>query len=61
LGILTPELLHPGLRFAVRHLMRVGTVSRQVPASIELARKRHFESLRAMPNRADYALETDPV
>lgn len=61
LGILSPELLHPGLRLTVRHLLRVGAVSRDVPASIELARTRHFESLRAMPKRADYALDTDPA
>ncbi|PZR74003.1 MAG: hypothetical protein DLM73_09145 [Chthoniobacterales bacterium] len=61
MGILTPEVLHPGLRLAVRYLLRVGTVSRDVPASIELARKRHFESLRAVPNQADYAFETDPA
>lgn len=61
LGYLTPELLHPGLRLTVRHLMRIGTVSRDVPASIELARKRHLESLRSLPNRSDYAIDTDPA
>lgn len=53
------EILHPWIRFEPRHIFRVGTILRPVPASLEDARGTHLLAVRDLANRPDYASSTD--
>ena len=53
------EILHPWIRLQPRHLFRVGTITRPVPATLDDARGTHLLAVRDLANRPDYAAQTD--
>jgi hypothetical protein len=53
------EVLHPWIRFEPRHVFRVGTIRRPVPASLDDARGFHLLAVRELAARANYAATTD--
>ena len=53
------EVVHPFLAYRPEHLFRVGVVRKPPAAPLTLARAAHLSSLRAVCNRADYAVHTD--
>jgi hypothetical protein len=59
-GRLTPELIHPAVRLAARHVFRLGRITRPVPPDLNPARQAHLAALRETTGRMDYALDTDP-
>lgn len=53
------EILHPWIWFESRHVFRVGTIRRPVPATLEEARGMHLLAVRDLASRLDYASSTD--
>jgi hypothetical protein len=54
-----PEVVHPFVRFGVKHLYRIGYIGKRVANDLSKARFAHLLWLQGVSGRSDYGLMTD--